>query len=216
MKIKKLYRIVVVLLVSAGLCFISGCNLFSSNTVSPTITPIVVDNLSKPAINVTWISPGKVEIGNFYHGATAEYNLEIHNGNIIPTKYSIKLRYPDYVDNGSGRPVANICDMINCSYDNMTGKMNGTVTCNNCFVFSGLPDCVTFVDNDGGDFVSSHTGNYNITLSAHETANILVSFTLPNSDVVPNNWEFWISVIDDSQTGFVRTELCSRWILSMR
>lgn len=32
-------------------------------------------------INQTWVSPAEVKIGNLYPGATAEWNLRIHNGN---------------------------------------------------------------------------------------------------------------------------------------
>jgi len=35
----------------------------------------------EPSIEKTWISPGKVTIGNFYPGARAEWPLLIHNGN---------------------------------------------------------------------------------------------------------------------------------------
>lgn len=34
----------------------------------------------EPSIDKTWISPGKVSVGNFYPGARAEWPLLIHNG----------------------------------------------------------------------------------------------------------------------------------------
>jgi len=36
-----------------------------------------------PPENSTWVYPGKVNIGNFYPGARAEYPLTIHNGNLV-------------------------------------------------------------------------------------------------------------------------------------
>jgi hypothetical protein len=42
----------------------------------------------------TWISPGKVEVGNFYPGARAEYDLNIHNGKDEPAEFSVIFREP--------------------------------------------------------------------------------------------------------------------------
>ena len=47
-----------------------------------------------------WISPGKVEVGNFYPGARAEYPLTIHNGNDQPTEFSITYRVASSTDEG--------------------------------------------------------------------------------------------------------------------
>jgi hypothetical protein len=47
-----------------------------------------------------WISPGKVEVGNFYPGARAEYMLTIHNGKDEPAKFSVTYRQPDNVAGG--------------------------------------------------------------------------------------------------------------------
>lgn len=48
----------------------------------------------------TWISPGKVEVGNFYPGARAEYPLTIHNGKDEPAEFSVIYRVPDNVGEG--------------------------------------------------------------------------------------------------------------------
>ena len=47
-----------------------------------------------------WISPGKVEVGNFYPGARAEYPLTIHNGKDEPVEFSVTYRQPDNVGEG--------------------------------------------------------------------------------------------------------------------
>jgi hypothetical protein len=47
-----------------------------------------------------WISPGKVEVGNLYPGATAEYPLTVHNGGDATTEFSITVRTPDNTSEG--------------------------------------------------------------------------------------------------------------------
>lgn len=50
-----------------------------------------------------------------------------------------------------------------------------------------------------------------------ETRDILVTLEMPeNAEVFAAQWEFWISVIDASQSGVVQTELCVRWLVTMR
>lgn len=202
---KKFVSIIIVAFCIGILCVSIGCSSSDSNnnpTVTPissviaTVTPTPIPTLSGPPNTVSWISPGKVLIGNFYPGATVEYSMTVHNGNDYVATFIIKARYPDNTGSNIKRPVANDIDALNCG---------------NCFVFSNLSDCVTFgVGHD------AEIGTEEIALSAYETRDVDISFTLPVSEVVPSNWEFWISVIDSSQSGFVHTELCSRWIVTMR
>jgi len=53
-----------------------------------------------PPGTVTWISPGKVEVRNFFAGARAEWNVTIHNGNSKAAEFTVKYRKPDYVASG--------------------------------------------------------------------------------------------------------------------
>ena len=54
-------------------------------------------------------------------------------------------------------------------------------------------------------------------LAPRETKDVLVVLAMPdNVTDYPAKWEFWISVIDNSQTGRMQSELCSRWLVSMR
>lgn len=63
----------------------------------------------EPPYDVTWLSPGKVEVDNYYPGGRAEWELTIHNGNIDDvtdaklvtteddeTSFSVKLKYRLY------------------------------------------------------------------------------------------------------------------------
>lgn len=54
-------------------------------------------------------------------------------------------------------------------------------------------------------------------LQPKETRDISVTLSMPeDADSFSPQWEFWVSVIDMSQKGFVRTELCCRWLVTMR
>ena len=65
-------------------------------------SPPVVETPSPPPelYDKTWISPGKVEVGNFYLGARAEYPLTIHNGKDELAEFSITYREPDNTAEG--------------------------------------------------------------------------------------------------------------------
>ena len=53
-----------------------------------------------PAENVTWSSPGKVQVGNFHPGARAEWTLTLHNGNEDEASFLIAYKQPDNVQAG--------------------------------------------------------------------------------------------------------------------
>lgn len=129
---------------------------------------------SAPPDNVTWISPGKVNVSNFYPGARAEYPLTIHNGNDYFCSFEVGYRYPDHVGEGYSMPPGEAQDWV--------------------MVIDPSP-----------------------VLAPYETKDILITLEIPEGAVVSEqSWEFWVSVVDMSQTGTVRTELCCRWLISMR
>lgn len=186
--IKNVAKIVsVVVLLFSFVLTITGCSVseISSPTPkpthtnnNPTITPQptqpTTEYPNEPPNSVTWISPGKVEVGNFYPGATADWTIRVHNGNGVSTDFLVKYRYPDHVGDGYSFPTDSTKDWITIS-----------------------------------------TGS--ITFGPYETRDIPISLHMPDGAVSPGNkWEFWISVIDNSQEGFVRTELCVRWLISMQ
>lgn len=54
------------------------------------------------------------------------------------------------------------------------------------------------------------------TIPAYGTVNVTIRLGAPSNAIIPGNkWEFWIGIIDQSQTGFIRTELCIRFLVSM-
>jgi len=81
----------IVLIVAGGLLLLAGC-------AKPVVeTP---STSSDELYNDVWISPGKVEVGNFHDGARAEYPLTIHNGKDQPTKFSVTYRVADNTAEG--------------------------------------------------------------------------------------------------------------------
>ena len=76
---------IVILLLAVGL-LLSGCGQ-TSTTIEPLEPP-------PELYEKIWISPGKVEVGNFFPGARAEYPITIHNGNDEPTEFSIAFQVP--------------------------------------------------------------------------------------------------------------------------
>jgi len=167
-------------LLMLGILFVSvGCG--GGNSVgTPTPTeepigpqPIPTESLSQPPMNVSWISPGHVDVGNFYAGATAEYPIRVHNGNSVPSIFLVTCRMPDNT----------VIDYAMAS-----------------------PEAIHWVTITGAE----------TPLEAYETRDMLVSLTMPYGAVAPaSKWELWISVIDTSQTGFVQTEICTRWLITM-
>lgn len=54
-------------------------------------------------------------------------------------------------------------------------------------------------------------------LSPKETRDILIWLEMPaDADSPAPKWEFWISVKDTTQTGMIQTELCTRWLITMK
>jgi hypothetical protein len=160
---------------------ITATPYFPSNStiVNPPPTTIVpktkeITQTKEPPKTSTWISPGKVNIGNFYKGATAEWFIKVHNGNSVPTEFSLGIKRPNYTTEGFSIPVVTYEDWLVIS-------------------------------------------ERNPTLEPYETRSIPVVLKIPTTvKSIPSKWEVWVSVMDESQTGTVRTELCSRWLVTMR
>jgi hypothetical protein len=151
----------------------SSDNMPSTPTSPPNDTPAtVLDN--PPPDDVTWISPGKVNVANFYPGGVAEYPITIHNGNDEPTTFNVRYRFPDHVGEGYVKPSAEVQDWV------IIAEMTPVL----------LP---------------------------RETRDIMVTLAMPLDAVVfAQKWEFWVAVSNAGQTGMVRTEMATRWIVDMR
>ena len=138
-----------------------------STAPSPTFT-------GEPPPDITWISPGKVNIGNFHPGARAEWNILIHNGQNAPASFEVKYREPNRAEEGYIKAPAIVQDWV--------------------IITDATP-----------------------ILMPRETRVVLVAIEMPDDAISPApKWEFWVSVIDTSQSGMITTELCSRWCVQMK
>lgn len=95
-------RLVGILLI-LGLLLV-GCGssvepLPPNNSGANGVTPYTPTGDEGP-IDKTWISPGKVQVGNFHLGARAEWPIVVHNGNNFEARFSLQHRLPDYVGEG--------------------------------------------------------------------------------------------------------------------
>ncbi len=62
--------------------------------------PVPTELLVEPPNDVNWITPGKVQVFDYYAGAIAEYPMRVHNGNAEPTVFQVTVRIPDYTASG--------------------------------------------------------------------------------------------------------------------
>jgi hypothetical protein len=61
------------------------------------IKEVTSETAQEPPADRTWLSPGIVQVSNFYPGARAEYNVTVHNGSNTPTTFAVTYREPSYV-----------------------------------------------------------------------------------------------------------------------
>ena len=164
-----------ILLLGLVLVAILACTACASgNSSSPYVPPTGYTPVpGEPPIDKTWISPGKVEVGNFYSGAEAEYPLTVHNGNDSQTTFAVTYRIPDHVASGYSYPPE---------------------------------EAQTWV------IIADSTP----VIAPYGTVDIAITLQMPKGTDAPDEWEFWVSVMDESQTGMVHTEICSRWLIDMR
>jgi hypothetical protein len=146
--------------------------------------PVVEPSPGKVAFSATpeikeledsnWISPGKIEVGNLYPGATAEYPITVHNGGDVTTEFSISVRTPDNTTEG----------------------------------YEPFPQMYF-------DWIVIEKPQ--LELEAKQTADVLIVVNMPeDADYSGKQVEFWIGVIDQGQSGMVRTELACRWLISTK
>lgn len=135
--------------------------------------PVAVVLHEEPPEDMTWISPGKIMVGNFYAGARAEYPLLVHNGKDMESQFVIAYRYPSHTDKDYTKAPREAQDWV--------------------IIADSTP-----------------------VIMPRETKEILIILAMPEDAVAPPKWEFWVSVMDTGQEGMVRTELCTRWLITMR
>lgn len=104
----------------------TGCSIFNSEESEPTpiYTPVVVEPLkdiydsgmpSGAPIEEMWLSPASYTIQNYYPGYTLRCILRVHNGNAVPTSFSVLYTKPENLDEGFSEPPSNSSDWITLS-----------------------------------------------------------------------------------------------------
>jgi len=199
--------------------------------------------------DTAWITPAMVEIGNFFPGAQAEWNIRVHNGNDAQTvseswnvgtepdetEVPLTLGWPL-----AGSDIAGVSmtsdnpgdQLIPASYDaeakvltvsGFASDDSRTMTLTydawtEFTVYFRFPNRV----KDGFAHPTEEVEDWVIiadmtpVLAPKETREIGVVVAMPDDAVAPaDHWEFWIAVLEEGQ-GTVQTEMCSRWLVSMR
>lgn len=122
----------------------------------------------------TWISPGKVMVGNFHAGARAEWILSVHNGSDYDAEFSVFYREAGHTGEEYVKAPAIVQEWV--------------------IVADPTP-----------------------VIAPKATEDIMIALVMPEGALeMPPKFEFWVAVIDTSQTGMIRTALSSRWLVDMR
>ena len=90
---------VVVVLVLLNPLGIGSNGSYNSTPNSNNSTP------EEPPIESNWISPGKLFVEGYEVGKTVELEIQVHNGNDSPTKFSVGFRFPDNLTEGYVKPM---------------------------------------------------------------------------------------------------------------
>jgi hypothetical protein len=163
-----LVAIVALLVVLNPLGFGTGNNLTPGDNSTP------ANNSTVEPPSTTWISPGKVIVGNLSYNEEFKHELQIHNGGNQTAVFSVDYRHPDWVEEGYAKLPSDIRQWV--------------------YIKEKKP-----------------------SIAPGETRNVLISLYVPmGANITGGKFEFWIGVIDQSQTGMMITELAQRWLVTMK
>jgi hypothetical protein len=212
-------------------------------TAIPTNTQTVMGY--KPPDDTTWISPGKVEVGNFHAGGTAEWPLVLHNGasyaveakkittDAGETEAEIPVKRKPYATSGITFQ-SDIPETLKAIAVTETGiRIGGFTPGVTRTVSITYPYYSTFAvkaripDESLSGYQPAPAAYQDWVIVAdptpvlapRETRNIVVSLALPPDVKLPpdlKKWEFWITVVESGTTTNIQTELASRWLITMR
>lgn len=200
----------------------------------------------QPPDDITWLSPAKVYIDNFHENGRAEWILTVHNGNQTAvekkicitepneTIVNIDLKYIIYGDKSS----------IKLESDNPNDNLEVTgIVGDDSITVKGFVSDQSRIIIIEYPYYSKYNISYRLpdhplegyvsapkkvqdwviitdstpVLAPLETREILIAVEMPAGEVIKaKNWEFWISVMDVTTLGIVTTEICSRWLVTMR
>jgi hypothetical protein len=216
------------------LLVLAGC----SEPMQPVTSALPAD--WSPPEEEMWISPGKVEIGNFYPGATAEWEITIHNGDSVVDE--IKSITTEKNETEADIPVnhepAGLDGIVILSSIDetltavSTGKssikikgftpdINRTVKIT--YPYMAEYQLTTRIPTDGVNIAGYESWieieNPAPVLKPMESIKVLVSLKIPKNTELPDDlekWEFWVVAAEKGSTSLIQTELASRWLVEMR
>jgi len=249
----------VVVLMFGG-CFSAGGNAGDTPLPPTDDTPSNPTQLggNPPPEDVTWISPGKVMVANYYPGGTAEYPLSIHNGlYVIDPKtgvkspkagnaiFQIECCYSINVDEGYSLPLPEVQDWVIVADATPILEPGETKNINISLVLPSdteewaIP--VYNLSDKGSSIKTKLESEYNENAQEASQNNQPLPAKEPllvflediygqevGSVVIPleykdyvvqtdeGKWEFWVRVMDISQTSTVKTAMATKWLISMR
>lgn len=286
------------LLVGCSKSFKAPESIQSQSELRTAISGIRAEQTTQePPADRTWLSPGKVQIGNFHLGGRAEWNVTIHNGNKLQTAFSVSYRKPDFVGADfytaptdivqnwviiadttpllTPKETRNIMVAVvmpnelsntQAEFYEILPKSENYLNEQHRLVYQQTVDDMikqygeknferlvqdvksrgTAIDEMASKLKRSVVKETEAKLLANPEVNLLLYLTKQTSvskykfatmrsasdaaiitqlkkqgfvkegNLKTNNWEFWISVFDNTQTGIVTTEICSRWLVKMR
>lgn len=175
----------------------------------------------------TWLSPGKVQIGNYHAGARAEWNIRLHNGDSSFIEKKMVTTDPN-----ESSVTLKLKRML---YGDVSGVIFTSDNTNDKFVASGY-DSNTQELTIGGfaaeqtrimsieyPYSAKYTVYYkepttltaeysmppneaqdwiiiddsSIVLAPRETREVPIIVEMPDGKQAPKKWEFWVAVVED-------------------
>jgi hypothetical protein len=222
--------IVLILLVGGMSCGTISFGKISTGTVTNTTS--IPDNYEATHQDVSWVSPGKVEVGNFKPGDHAEWAIKIHNGNEYTTE---QIQVTTETEETAGDiPLHNsIIGDIQLKSNNPNDSLILMGSHDNIIAVSGFNPadtrimsitykCKTLFDITLEQPTRTPEGYGTIqheilkgwvviadlapVLMPFETRDILITLNIPSDIgdvVIPDKWEFWVEAHTSSQSGSV-------------
>lgn len=213
---------------------LSGC----SEPVQPVTSALPAD--WSPPEQEMWISPGKVEIGNFYPGARAEWEITIHNGDSVVDEIKTITTEKDEIEADipvNHQPVGLEGIVILSSIDETLTAVS--VEKSSIRIIGFIPDAnrtvkitypymakyqlTTRIPTGSVDIPGYESWveieNPTPALKPLESIKVMVSLNIPKKAKLPDNlenWEFWVVAAEMGSTNLIQTELASRWLVDMR
>jgi hypothetical protein len=230
---------ITVLIALVTIVTLAGCTGENSNNTNLEIH-------QQPPDDMTWLSPAKVYITDFRPDNRAEWILTVHNGNktIREERYVTTEPNETEVTISLNHIIYDDIDDIRLESDNNADNLEVTgIAGDDSITISGFIPAASRIIVIEYPYYSKYNISYRLPdqplegyvnapeqaqdwviitdstplLAPDETREILVAVEMPADAVIEEkNWEFWISVMDVTTSGIVTTELCSRWLVTMR